>query len=43
MSACSSSPSATRTGGSWVIRGRPCAIVVSLANAPRLVRITRNG
>ena len=38
MSCCSSSSIVTRSGGSAVIRGRPRAIVVSLAKAPRLVR-----
>ena len=40
MSPCSSSSSVTRSGGCGVIRGRPRRSVVSLAKAPRLVRVS---
>ena len=40
-SACSASLIVTLTGGSTVIRGRPPAMFVSLANAPWLVRRSR--
>ena len=40
MSCCSLSSIVTRSGGSAVMRGRPRAMVVSLANAPRLVRFS---
>ena len=40
MSPCSSSSSVTRSGGCGVMRARPRRSVVSLAKAPRLVRVS---